>query len=826
MILSVPRAALTRGRVGRLRTLFEAIGGILVAFLGAALNATFAFDLGFGIQLLAGGVFGAFAAMIMPWPAGALGPLVAALPTLALWSHPWALPSAFLEGLLISFLSSRRQQESVLLAGPAYWTLIGAPLVALLYQNVGGMDAESVFASATKQGFNASIACAIAVIPYRIYERYAEGRSRPRQAGARSALTILLHASLAIPLVSGVLVYAGQERGRIVGESEEGAATILSILLEEHRSGGIDLAVAATLSRTGFEAGIRSSDPRTAWQSPGWPALGNLASGAILHRGERASIRSDPHLANPLVKWKRAVVLAELTLDADRTLEVRAPFGPRIASLLSRVGYLFAAGLVWMTFSAMIATVLASRFAKDLERLRLAAERAQATASGGEGGEVTVRWPTGGVLEIRELRDSLVAMAGAYQNRRVELAEAKATAERLMRKSEAYLAFMGHELKAPLAALRSAFDAASESPELLARTATMARASIDRLLELVNDLLDCAAATGAPEVRSAPFVPSREAVAVLEPFSIQARRKGLAFGISSDAGLDRTVLGDAPRFRQVLANLVGNAIKYTKDGGIEVGFSTRQEDGRLVVDGRVSDSGIGIAPARAKEIWIPFASASGTLGDGTSSHGLGLSIVRSVVEAMGGSVDYEPREGGGSIFAFTLPFELERRAGKGAKLSRGAKATPRTTDEANAGAAARVSQRLEGVSALVADDDDISRLVMTHWLRARGAAVVEGGTGAEALEAFGSRSFELVVLDRYLPDRDGTVVARELRGIERRESRPPALVLLSSAERPQEAGFDGPPEGVDGFLPKPVTDESLDEALSLRFGNDGDGRGR
>ena len=149
-------------------------------------------------------------------------------------------------------------------------------------------------------------------------------------------------------------------------------------MLEEARDGLIDRDVAETLSRTGFEAAIKSSDLRTVWQSPGWPALGNLASGTMLHLGDRASIRSDPALANPLMQWKRSVVTASTALADGRTLEARAAFGPRIAPLLGKVGYLFGAGLVWLTASAAIAGVLASRFAKDLERLKSAAERAQA----------------------------------------------------------------------------------------------------------------------------------------------------------------------------------------------------------------------------------------------------------------------------------------------------------------------------------------------------------------------------------------------------------------------------------------------------------------
>ena len=825
MASNAPRPLSAPSGLALTRKVPAILAGLLVASLGAALNATVAFELVFGIQLLVGGILGAFAALVMPWPFGALGPLVAALPTLALWSHPWALPSAFLEGLLISFLASRSRQESSLYAVPAYWSLFGAPLVAVLYWGIGGMDPDSAIVSATKQGFNAAVACALALILYRGYAGLAARRSSPRPAGARSALTILLHASLAIPLVAGVLLYAAQERARITVEAEEGAYTAMAILLEEARDGLIDRDVAETLSRTGFEAAIKSSDPRTAWQSPGWPALGNLETGSTLHLGDRASIRSDPGLANPLMQWKRSVVIASTALGDGRSLEARAAFGPRIAPLLGKVGYLFGAGLVWMTASAAIAGVLASRFAKDLERLKSAAERAQAAVSSGEAagaaGEAVV-WPTGGVLEIRELRDSLVAMAGAYQNRRVELAEAKAAAERLTRKSEAYLAFMGHELKAPLAALRSAFDAATETPELLKRTAEMARASIDRLLELVNELLDRAAATGAPVVRSAPFTPASEALAVLEPFSIQARRKGLSFRMVTDPGLKRTVLGDAPRFRQVLANLVGNAVKYTKTGGVEVFLSALEGEDRLVVEGRVEDTGVGIPPDRVAAIWTPFAAGSGSMEDGGSSHGLGLSIVRSVVEAMGGSVRYEPRAGGGSVFLFTLPFELEGRirgVAKGAAPQAGA---PPARASASVDLAA-ASLRLDGVSALVADDDGVARLVLAHWLRSRGAKVREAAAGDEVLAACRAERFDLVVLDRYMPNHDGLEIAGALRALEREEGRPPALLLLSSAERAREAGFDGAPDGIDGFLPKPVSDESLAAALSSRFGNDGMG---
>ena len=390
------------------------------------------------------------------------------------------------------------------------------------------------------------------------------------------------------------------------------------------------------------------------------------------------------------------------------------------------------------------------------------------------------------MLELQELRDSLVLMTGALKQRTMEFEEAKRAAERLTRRSERYLNFMGHELKAPLAAIRSLLEV--ESGEVAAERA-MILDSVTKLLALINDLLDQArSGAGVLMLRQEPFTPWSEMQSVLEPFSIQARRRGLSFHVNTGEGLNSTVCGDVIRFRQIISNLVGNAIKYTRRGSITVYLEASAEEGHMVLRGSVEDTGVGIDPVYINEIWKPFTSVGNTGASGISSHGLGLSIVRGIVDAMGGEISVVSTPGSGTTFSFSLPFTVPIHGCEDGPDS--AMAMPRLND----------------VTVLIADDDPIARMAAGSIFRAAGATVEEAEDSDEALRLALSRTYAVIVLDAHMPGVGGAEAAKLIR--ESKDFSKGAFLILSSADATFSCDY------ADAIAPKPVSREAFARALA------------
>jgi CheY-like chemotaxis protein len=385
-------------------------------------------------------------------------------------------------------------------------------------------------------------------------------------------------------------------------------------------------------------------------------------------------------------------------------------------------------------------------------------------------------------------------------HRESELAEAKAAAEELTRRRERYLAFMSHELKSPISALSSAAEGLADDAAAAVSFMGMARKSLGRLLELIDGILDQARSkAGLLTLRKEAFRPMREASDLLEPFAIQARRKGLRFSLEMEPSLETLLLGDAVRFRQILANLTGNAIKYTPTGFVAIRLSGKPGERGFELKGEVEDSGIGIDPSRRDLIWEPFAGSEGGYANGLSSHGLGLSIVRSVVDAMGGTVEAASEPGRGSVFSFSLLFET----------------APGESEPSRPQAAAAVPD-LRSLRALVADDDRLSRMVMARHLKDWGATVDEAATGSEAADLFSRQPYDLVVLDEHMPESSGTAAAAAIRTAPGGNA---AFIVLSSADSTARAVGDGSiaEPGIDSVVPKPISAESMAAALIGRY---------
>ena len=798
--------------------LFPLIGALALALLGAFINRWFDIKVAFGISLLPGTWLGVLAAMVAPWPLGALGPLISMLPTMILWSHPWALAGVLGEGLILAYLAERRHQDRIVLAEIWYWPLVGTPLALLQYMVFLRMDLRGAFAATSKQGINSIFNAVVAVIIFYFAKMWLKPfrlvKDRPR---AKEYVVLLLNLCILFPTLFGLFYYARTDQRQSLHSLVVKTETILAVLDSELELEYTDQAKIDFLHRllesTEQDFLFLESDG-TGWRVVGAPDMALpwfMGDTALELYGEgdvRIVGRAD--VVNPMKLWLGAVSRAYYDLSNGHRIVVSQPIKETVLGSHNALTQAFLFLFIWIALAGTLVFWMAMLLTKPLEQLRSTAERLQK-------GDDSAQWPLSSILEIQELRESLVAMTGAIEQRNVELSEAKDTADRMMKRSERYLSFVAHELKAPLSALRSAIDVDSGLDPVAAQPVRdeLFKESITGLLELIDHTLDQAAGSSdAVVLRSEAFNPSLEVGRFIEPFAIQSRRKGLAFQLSLSPELDRTVWGDSLRFRQLITNLVSNAIKYTESGSIKISLGGKTIGGHLKLTGEICDTGQGIEAERLDRIWIPFAGTGGAVSagkkdgavrDGLSSHGLGLSIVRAIVEAMGGTISVSSVVGQGSVFTFSIQLS-SAEVGVAGSFETALEAVI-SKKKGNMVEIENARDRridVRNLRVLIADDEMISRLSLVHLMKSWGARVVDDvGDGEAALVKHQQEPYDLVVLDENMPGMNGRELMAAIRELDGRRDGPGAFIVYSTAEREVRG------EGADLILPKPIAVEVL-----------------
>jgi signal transduction histidine kinase/CheY-like chemotaxis protein/HPt (histidine-containing phosphotransfer) domain-containing protein len=367
---------------------------------------------------------------------------------------------------------------------------------------------------------------------------------------------------------------------------------------------------------------------------------------------------------------------------------------------------------------------------------------------------------------------------------------------------DALVAATSHELRTPLGGVLGLADLLLAGdglgPEQRELVETIAR-SARMVLAIADDLLDHAkASAGALEVRERDCDPRRTLADVVDAQRAAARARGLALTLELGPDLPAAGRTDPSRLRQVLANLVGNAIKYTQAGSIAViARCAPDRAGRRRLHVEVHDTGIGVPEDDAARLFQRFSRAHGPAHARVEGSGLGLAIVREIVERMGGEVGYAPRTPAGSTFWFALPLPPATTPPKHSTLER--------FPTASVLAPVRVRGRV-----LVAEDDRTNQTVARRMLEKLGFEVVVEGDGASAVAAARARGFALILMDLQMPRLDGIAATQAIRREEqeRRDgSHVPIVAMTANAMRgDREACLAA---GMDDYLAKPVTFDAL-----------------
>jgi signal transduction histidine kinase/DNA-binding response OmpR family regulator len=421
-----------------------------------------------------------------------------------------------------------------------------------------------------------------------------------------------------------------------------------------------------------------------------------------------------------------------------------------------------------------------------------------------------VRVPQEGPPEIAALAAAFNEMAALVETRSLELEEAYEAAEEGSRVKGRFLAQMSHEVRTPMNGILG-------MTELLLREelAPGARELAEKahragrlLLDLLNDILDFSKLeAGRVELESIAFDPRHLVGGVVDLFEKAAEDKGI--GLHSDVAesVPRRVYADPGRLRQILLNLVGNALRFTDRGRVDVSatFSeSREGRGRLRFE--VRDTGIGIEPAAQAQLFQPFVQAEAAIGRRYGGTGLGLAIVKQLVGVMAGEIGLESRPGLGSRFWFAVPVVCARDAGQAA----------REGDGRGVGAAPRSS--CAGARVLLAEDDPVNREVACAMLASLGCQVDVAENGSEARALFAERGHDLVLMDCQMPVEDGYEAAQGIRALEaaatargepaRRTPIVAATAAIGGDERARCLAA-----GMDDQICKPFSRDDLAEAL-------------